>query len=118
MADAARAGRGSARRRTGADDSGYVYVPWVVDGHGQYLLGTSTLIERDRPYLLDVELARGLVQRLRSRLFIWEWLGMKTPPELSERLQEATQALLAGGDQSSRMAAAAESANKSIALRR
>ncbi len=74
----------------GADDSGYVHVPWLVDGHGQYLLGTSTLIERDRPYLLDVELARGLIQRLRSRLFIWEWLGMKTPPELTERLQEAT----------------------------
>ena len=24
------------------DDSGYVYVPWRVDGHGQYLLGTTT----------------------------------------------------------------------------
>ena len=46
----------------GADESGYVYVPWMVDGHGQYLLGTSTLIERDRPYLLDVELARGLMR--------------------------------------------------------
>ena len=27
----------------------------------------------------------GIIQRLRMRLFIWEWLGLKTPPELSER---------------------------------
>jgi hypothetical protein len=74
----------------GVDDSGYVYVPWRVDGHGLRLLGTSTIMERDKPYLLEVELARGLVQRLRSRLFIWEWLGMATPPELTERLQQAT----------------------------
>jgi hypothetical protein len=47
-------------------------------------------MERERPYLLDVELARGLIQRLRTRLFIWEWLGLKTPPELSERLRAAT----------------------------
>lgn len=25
------------------DDSGYVYVPWKVDAHGQHLLGTTTL---------------------------------------------------------------------------
>jgi hypothetical protein len=72
------------------DDSGYVYVPWNVDGHGQHLLGTTTLMERDKPYLLEVELARGLIQRLRSRLFIWEWMGVETPPELSEQLREAT----------------------------
>lgn len=100
----------------GADDSGYVYVPWMVDGHGQYLLGTSTLIERDRPYLLDVELARGLIQRLRSRLFIWEWLGMKTPPELTERLQEATRLFSRAATNQRDVPAAAESANKAIAL--
>src|SRR5262245_59855103 len=71
------------------DDSGAVYVPWRVDGHGQYLLASSTLIERDRPYLLEVELARGMIQRLRTRLFLWEWLGLKTPSELASRLQEA-----------------------------
>jgi hypothetical protein len=74
----------------GVDDSGYVYVPWRVDGHGQRLLGTSTLMEREAPYLLEVELARGLIQRLRSRVFIWEWLGMTTPEPLTAKLGEAT----------------------------
>ncbi|MEM9657893.1 MAG: hypothetical protein AAF961_05975, partial [Planctomycetota bacterium] len=28
--------------RRQVDDSGYVYTPWQVDGHGLYLLCTST----------------------------------------------------------------------------
>lgn len=97
------------------NDSGYVYVPWMVDGHGQYLLGTTTLMERQRPYLLDVELARGLIQRLRSRLFIWEWLGLKTPPELVEKLRAATALFSRAATSQDDVPAAAAAANESIA---
>jgi hypothetical protein len=97
------------------DDSGYVYVPWKVDGHGQHLLGTTTLMEREKPYLLDVELARGLIQRLRGRLFIWEWLGLKTPPELTARLREATSMFARAATLQRDVPAAAEAANASIA---
>lgn len=96
------------------DDSGYVYVPWRVDGHGLYLLGTTTLMERDEPYLLDVELARGLIQRIRSRLFLWEWLGMKTPPELSERLRGATVLFSHAATSQNNVPAAAADANEAI----
>ena len=96
------------------DDSGYVYVPWLVDGLGQYLLGTTTLMERDEPYLLDVELARGLIQRIRSRLFLWEWLGMKTPPELSERLRGATVLFSHAATSQKNVPAAAADANEAI----
>ena len=96
------------------DDSGYVYVPWLVDGLGQHLLGTTTLMERDEPYLLDVELARGLIQRIRSRLFIWEWLGLKTPPELSERLRAATSLFSHAATSQKNPPAAAADANESI----
>jgi hypothetical protein len=96
------------------DDSGYVYVPWRVDGHGQYLLGTTTLMERDEPYLLDVELARGLIQRIRSRLFLWEWLGMKTPPELSQRLRDATTLFAHAATSQKDVPAAAADANEAI----
>ncbi len=97
------------------DDSGYVYVPWMVDSHGQYLLGTTTLMERDEPYLLDVELARGLIQRLRSRLFIWEWLGLKTPPHLSEKLQDATKLFSRAATLQDNVEIAATFANQAIA---
>jgi hypothetical protein len=97
------------------NDSGYVYVPWMVDGHGQYLLGTTTLMEREKPYLLDVELARGLVQRLRSRLFIWEWLGLKTPPELAEKLCAATALFARAATTQDDVEQSAAAANQSIA---
>ena len=97
------------------DDSGYVYVPWIVDGHGLHLIGTTTLMEREKPYLLDVELARGLIQRLRSRLFIWEWLGLKTPPELTEKLRAATALFSRAATSQDDIAVAANAANQSIA---
>jgi hypothetical protein len=96
------------------DDSGYVYVPWIVGSQGQYLLGTTTLMEREKPYLLDVELARGLIQRLRSRLFIWEWLGLKTPPELAERLKIATNLFSRAATSQRDVASAANLANEAI----
>jgi len=71
-------------------DSGCVYIPWNVAELGSCLLATATLMERQQPYLLDVELARGLIQRIRNRLFVWEWLGLQTPEHLSTKLQAAT----------------------------
>jgi hypothetical protein len=97
------------------DDSGYVYVPWRIDGHGLRLLGTTTLMEREQPYLLEVELARGLVQRLRSRVFIWEWLGMTTPPELADKLRTATAHFSRAATSQRDIPAAAAQANQAIA---
>jgi hypothetical protein len=97
------------------DDSGYVYVPWRVDGHGQHLLGTTTLMERDKPYVLEVELARGLIQRLRSRLFIWEWMGVQTPADLNNRLRSATTQFSRAATHQDDLPAASAAANDSIA---
>ncbi|MCH7751494.1 MAG: endo-1,4-beta-xylanase [Planctomycetes bacterium] len=72
------------------NDSGNVYVPWRVDGQGQCILATATLVERPRPYLLEVELARGLINRIRNRLYVWELLGLETPAEFQEQLAGAT----------------------------
>src|SRR6516162_8560745 len=47
------------------DESGFLLVPWSIDGRG-LLMGTSgTLIERPQPYNLIVELARGKVNQVR-----------------------------------------------------
>jgi hypothetical protein len=92
-----------------------VYVPWHVDGHGQHLLGTTTLMERDRPYLLEVELARGLLHRLRSRMFIWEWMGVETPDDLNDRLHNATSLFARAATSQGDLAAASAAANESMA---
>ena len=96
------------------DESGYVYVPWEVTGAGRRLLSTSTLMERSEPYLLEVELARGLIHRLRSRLFIWEFMGLVPPPDMLQRLRSATRQFgLAATNQ--RDPAASLAANAAIA---
>ena len=95
-------------------ESGSVYVPWQIDGHGSRILSTSTLMERDRPYLLEVELARGLIHRIRNRLFVWEWLGLKTPPQLKEQLQTATREFALAATSQDEPAEAAVAANRAI----
>jgi Glycosyl hydrolase family 10 len=71
-------------------DSGSVFVPWRIDGHGVVFIGTSTLMERDEPYRLEVELARGTVNRLRNQMAQWEMLGLVVPDELRKEVLDAT----------------------------
>ena len=97
-------------------ESGSLYVPWQVDGQGASFLSTATLMERTVPYQLEVELARGLIQRIRNRLFIWEWLGMKTPSLLLEQLSDATLLFSRAATNQDTPDLAAEKANAALAL--
>ncbi len=40
-------------------ESGNLYIPWNIPRIGQRVLSTCTLMERERPYTLVTELARG-----------------------------------------------------------
>jgi hypothetical protein len=71
-------------------ESGYVTLPWHVQGQGELLISTATLIERERPYFLEVELARGFVQRVRTQLASWELVGLVVPATLRKDLAAAT----------------------------
>lgn len=72
------------------DASGCFSIPWPIPGHGDWLLSTASLMERELPYQLEVELARGLVFRLRDQLANWQMLGLKTTDELTEGVAAAT----------------------------
>ncbi len=97
------------------DDSGNVSIPWQVGDQGPTILTTSTLMERKRPYLLEVELARGLIQRIRNRLVIWQWLGLKSSESLEERLQGATREFSLAATSQDEPAEAAVAATRAIA---
>ncbi len=49
-------------------DSGNFYLPYGVPGHGELMLSTACLRDRAVPYHLDVEIARGTLNRLRNQL--------------------------------------------------
>jgi hypothetical protein len=58
------------------EDSGNFHIPWIVSGVGEVSLQTGCLMERDEPYLLAVELARGTVNRIRNQLAVWQTAGV------------------------------------------
>ena len=70
-------------------DSGNLFVPWSVDG-GELMLSTATLMERERPYNLPVELARGLLNRLRNQAADWQMIGATLPSEFQSSLRDAS----------------------------
>src|SRR5262245_26490923 len=68
--------------RRSVDESGYLVVPWDIDGAGR-LMGTSaTLMERQQPYHFQIELARGKINQLRCQASDWELGGLQISPDL------------------------------------
>jgi hypothetical protein len=79
------------------------------------LIGTSTLMERDEPYVLEVELARGMVNTLRNQISQWESLGLNVPRSLQSQVLEATSDFARGATMQDDLSAAAEWAERSLA---
>ncbi|MFW6125048.1 MAG: endo-1,4-beta-xylanase [Pirellulales bacterium] len=71
------------------EQSGAFYLPWPVSGHGRPVLGTATLMERDQPYHLQVELARGKVNQLRNQLAEWKAIGLAVDSHIAALVTEA-----------------------------
>src|SRR5690349_10112397 len=75
--------------RRAEDDSGSLHIPWIADSQPELMLATATLMERQAPYILPVELARGTVHRLRNQLSVWESLGLAVDRSVHDRLRAA-----------------------------
>ncbi|MBL8850040.1 MAG: endo-1,4-beta-xylanase, partial [Planctomycetaceae bacterium] len=70
-------------------DSGKLHVPWPVPKFGRPVLSTTSLREREEPYLLPLELARGKLATLREQCAAWEMLNMEIPRQCREVEREA-----------------------------
>ena len=66
-----------------------------VAGHGTLTLTTGTLLEQPLPYMLPLELARGVVNQVRTQLFEWQSIGLAVSAAISEKIAEATKQLAA-----------------------
>lgn len=97
-------------------DSGAVCVPWKFADHTELLLSTSTLMEREEPYFLEVELARGLVHRLRNQLEAWRQMGLAVSAELQSEVLTATQHFSRAASRQQEPATASQEASKAIDL--
>jgi hypothetical protein len=94
------------------DESGYLVVPWAVEGRGRVMGASATLIERPQPYNLLVELARGKVNQVRCQAADWRAGGLQLSEPLQKLIDDASQTFgraVTGptGDEASRQAQAA-----------
>lgn len=67
---------------------------WKVEGAGTLLLETIRVQERDRPYVLQVELARGRLLRINHKLEDWGLLDSHEAKELLSKLDAARDVLI------------------------
>lgn len=72
------------------DQSAALTLPWPIADKGTLAVSTGTLIEREHPYALPLELARGKVGRLLNQMSDWKALGFLSPTAAEEAASEAT----------------------------
>lgn len=71
------------------EESGNLYVVRQLPGRDPVTLNTAWLMEREQPYQMGVELARGRVNQVRNVLFDWRQQGVDPPAEMLSRLRES-----------------------------
>jgi hypothetical protein len=69
-------------------------LPWHVDGFGWLLLETSRVLDRDKPFLLSVELARGRLTRINLKIEDWGMLDHDDTRQAEEQLVKARKLLI------------------------
>lgn len=69
--------------RRASSESAKFHVVWPVKNFGRIVIPTASLPEREEPYLLAVELARGKIVQVRNQSAQWELAGLKIPPEFA-----------------------------------
>ena len=97
-------------------DSATLHIPWDVPGFGRLVLSTASLLERDEPYQLPLELARGKIGQIRNQLSEWQGIGLQVPGAVSAKLDEATGALAQAAVTRDGVAPAASLAEEALRL--
>src|SRR3954469_20849940 len=69
---------------------------WETKNFGQIMLETTRLPERDEPYILNLELARGRVMRLMQKREEWGIFDLPELTELHDKSMAARDLLLEG----------------------
>jgi Glycosyl hydrolase family 10 len=70
-------------------ESGNFQILWSIADRGPLLLSTATIMEREVPYQLPLELARGTLNRVRNLMADWQASGLTIPPLAQSHLTES-----------------------------
>ena len=95
-------------------ESGYFHILWTTAARGRLVLITGTIVERAEPYNLPVELARGVICRLRNQVGGWEAAGLSPPATVTAQLKLAMKHFVTAATSQDRPADAAAHAQQAI----
>lgn len=70
--------------RRSSSESSKLHITCPIPGFGRPVLRTASLPEREQPYHLLVELARGELVQLRNQSATWEHAGMQLPASFGQ----------------------------------
>jgi hypothetical protein len=73
----------------GVEDSGALAAPWPIEGQGNFMGTTATLMDRPQPYHLQLELARGKINQVRCQEADWRSGGLDIPSSLDDEIRSA-----------------------------
>ncbi len=107
-------GEGALRIEREIDESGCLHILWDVEGHGTLLLSTASLMERLRPYLLPVELARGTLNRLRTKAAVWKLAGLEVNASLAADIDQGIRSFIQAATSQDQPLVAAQRAEDAI----
>lgn len=109
-------GEGALRIEREMDESGCLHILWDVEGHGTLLLSTASLMERLRPYLLPLELARGTLNRLRTKASLWKSAGLNIQASLAAQIDQSVQTFIRAATGQDQPLVAAQTAETSLRM--
>jgi len=90
-------------------------IPWPVKGAGRIMLETTRLLERDRPYNLHVELARGQLMRIHHKREDWGLFDIENIENIVKNCRKA-QDILTEAVKASDVAKAAKLADEALSI--
>lgn len=97
-------------------DSGNLHIPWTLDGFGEIVVSSGSLMERGRTYNLEIELARGALNRLRNQAADWEAIGLVVPESHRETVRQSLHLFARAATAQSDPRRSAEEAERSLRL--
>ncbi|QDU63116.1 Endo-1,4-beta-xylanase A precursor [Planctomycetes bacterium Pan216] len=72
-------------------ESGSLHLPWEIDRFGEIVVQSTSLMEREEPYRLSLELARGQLNKMRNQHVDWAGHGLKVSDAVQDSMQRSSQ---------------------------
>ncbi len=99
-----------------SEEAAALAVMWEINGIGKFLLQTTRLPDRDKPYCLNVELARWRMMRILQKLEDWGLFDYPQMEKIGELLEAARKLFIRALQNETMPAKAADFADNSLQL--